>query len=30
MGSGLSEKLKQALPRVCEAIQKEVQTLLAI
>ena len=30
MGSGLSEKLKQALPRVCEAIQNEVQTLLAI
>ena len=30
MGSGLSKTLEQALPRVCEAIQKEVQTLLAI
>ena len=30
MGSGLSKTLEQALPRVCEAIQKEVQTLLGI
>ena len=30
MGSGLSKTLEQALPRVCEAIQKEVQILLAI
>lgn len=28
MGIGLSETVEQALPRVCEAIQIEVQTLL--
>ena len=30
MGSRMSKTLEQALPRVCEAIQKEVQTLLEI
>ncbi len=29
MGYGLSKTVEQALPRVCEAIQNEVQTLLA-
>ncbi len=28
MGSGLSDRVKKVLPQVCEAIQKEVQTLL--
>ena len=28
MGSGLSKSVEQALPLVCEAIQKEVQTFL--
>jgi hydrogenase maturation protease len=30
VGNGLSKTVEQALPRICEAIQNEVQALLAI